>query len=336
MSCAPDESAALFSLDRRKSTILRGVAILYVLLGHADYYIWGGAGGVALFLLLSGYGLDRSFAEKGLEGYWQKRILKVWLPCCIIGVLNVLALRETDALRVLCSVTGLDFCRNVDRSMWYVSFILLWYAAFYLISRLSLYVKDARLRTVLRIAALFLCAPVFLLLNRLRVWNGAGGVQLYVFYFPLGVVLSALTQLRVKERTRRLIWFAVFFAAAAFMFRNYGQRWNKIMALAMALQAVAPSQLIKIRGGGERALLRLGEYAYPIYLLEMTMLNRREAWLSALRFQPLIDLVCLLLTALFAFVFWEAWRRIEELLTDALERRRAKRRNHDTENDHEL
>ena len=34
----------LFSLDRRKSTILRGIAILYVILGHAGYLAWGGAG----------------------------------------------------------------------------------------------------------------------------------------------------------------------------------------------------------------------------------------------------------------------------------------------------
>ena len=318
----------LFSLDRRKSTILRGIAILYVILGHAGYLAWGGAGGVALFLLLSGYGLDRSCQAKGLEDFWKKRALRVWLPYLPVGLFNVLVLRVTWLPQTACTLLGLDLCRNVDKSMWYISFILFWYLVFYAAVLLTRRIENVRLRESAKLALLLLGAGAAFVMSRFLIWSGSSGARNYVLLFPLGVALSVFGRIEVKEKLRRLLWAGVFFLASAYMVISYGMTpWTWKYALFMALQILAPSQLLQLGGGAERLLRWCGEYSYPMYLIEMTMLDNRAKWLGMLELQPLIDLACLLLTALFAFAYWQCWKQLEELLTA-----RRGRTIHNTEN----
>ena len=319
-----DTRVPLFSLDRRKSTILRGIAIFYVLLGHAGYFYWGGAGGVALFLMLSGYGLDRSNEVNGLEGFWRKRALKVWLPYVLVGIFNVVALRAEGALQILCSVTGLDLGRNIDRSMWYISYILLWYVLFYLSVLLTRRISRESLRLWARFALLLLAVPGVIWLDKQNIWNPSAGAGNYAIFFPMGVALSALSRVRVSERLRRLVWMGLFFLASAYMFRVYGLLWTTRSALALALQVLAPSQLLKIGGGAERVLLWFGKYSYPIYLFEMTVRDHRGEWLEYLIFQPLVDVFYILLSALFAFAFWECWLLLEDIMTALLSKARRK------------
>ena len=75
------------------SLVLKGIAIFLVLLCHfAGFYSRGGirlftpAGGigVAIFLILSGYGLNESWKRNHGKGWWRKRLLKVFLPYAII------------------------------------------------------------------------------------------------------------------------------------------------------------------------------------------------------------------------------------------------------------
>ena len=94
MGDTPEERLPLLALDRRKSGVLRGIAILLVLLGHTKIVRLGGAGGVALFLIVSGYGLHCSWESGGPEGYWRKRAQKVWLPYFFVGLLAVLSIGE--------------------------------------------------------------------------------------------------------------------------------------------------------------------------------------------------------------------------------------------------
>ncbi|MCR5575597.1 MAG: acyltransferase [Oscillospiraceae bacterium] len=324
MNNAPDERVPLLSLDRRKSTILRGVAILYVLLGHAKYIAWGGVGGVTLFLLLSGYGLEASFEDRGLENYWRRRFFKVWLPYMIVGVFNVLILHVEGSYEIFCTVVGLDFYMNADKTMWYISYILFWYAAFYPLALLTRRAGDRRIGTAVRLAGLFLFSYVFYRLSLIGVWDGTSGAKRYVIFFPLGAALCALGRVQVKEWIRTLVWPGLFFLSTVYMVISYGMTpWTWKYALFGALQVLAASQFVHLGGAAERALLWLGKYSYPIYLFEWTVFRRREQWLGMLKFQPLIDLGFILLTALFAFVFWEANRRFEELAAYAIAKRKA-------------
>lgn len=72
--------------DKYSSIIIKGVAIILVILCHLGgktgsvvFTPLGGIG-VAIFLFLSGYGLEKSYEKKGLNNYWKKKISYVFLP----------------------------------------------------------------------------------------------------------------------------------------------------------------------------------------------------------------------------------------------------------------
>lgn len=72
--------------NRNFTDSLRGIAILLVITSHIAGAIGTnlctplGGIGVALFLFLSGYGLNESYKAHGLKLFWIKRITKVLLP----------------------------------------------------------------------------------------------------------------------------------------------------------------------------------------------------------------------------------------------------------------
>jgi len=70
---------------------IRGLAITLIILNHVCYYtdpapslyvIWSEAGmiGVAIFLILSGYGLCISLEKKGIQSFFTNRIAKILIP----------------------------------------------------------------------------------------------------------------------------------------------------------------------------------------------------------------------------------------------------------------
>ena len=73
------------------SLILKGIAILLVAICHlgGEFTRWAtplGGIGVAVFLILSAYGLEKSYQRSELHHYWRKRLLAVWIPYMIIEV----------------------------------------------------------------------------------------------------------------------------------------------------------------------------------------------------------------------------------------------------------
>ena len=98
----------LLSFDN--TTIMRGVAILMVVIHHLSLWFgtnvltsWGG-GGVAIFMILSGYGLTMSYQKSGVKRFWWKRFTGIpprsvcstrwsvcfsWLPPIISGLNGV-------------------------------------------------------------------------------------------------------------------------------------------------------------------------------------------------------------------------------------------------------
>ena len=74
-------------LNRPLTNALRGMAVLLIVISHffgggfeIRYFTPLGGVGVAIFLFLSGYGLNESFIKKGLDGYWGKKILRIVIP----------------------------------------------------------------------------------------------------------------------------------------------------------------------------------------------------------------------------------------------------------------
>ena len=79
-------------LSPTKTNAVRGVCALAIFLFHIIlgissspvFHFWGGMF-VAVFLILSGYGINESFHKHGLKGYWHKRLTKVVVPTLIFA-----------------------------------------------------------------------------------------------------------------------------------------------------------------------------------------------------------------------------------------------------------
>ena len=83
-------------LNKNECTVLKGIAILTVILSHicgvchlfdgipviGNEQICSALGeaGMPLFLFVSGYGLHISFQRHGMQGYWKKRFISVLIP----------------------------------------------------------------------------------------------------------------------------------------------------------------------------------------------------------------------------------------------------------------
>ena len=301
-------------MDFDTSQILKGIAILFVLLGHTNYYIWGGAGGVALFLILSGYGINLSCEKNGLKHYWKKRFNKVWLPYIIIGIFDVLALRINTLPRVLTTITGLDFNLIADRTMWYISYIMLWYAVYYVLAFAFQKIRSAVIKSCGLVAGLCAASLLIPYLSSKGVWNYNAGAPIYACFFPLGVALSCLGRIKVRENFKDIFWLIILFASSVYLFREYGNPYTTQMALAMAIQPMSFLQFFKLHGRVKRALLWFGKYSYPIYLFEGLFLYTRNSLFSVMVLQPFIDAMFFAVTILSAYIYWSSYQKLTSVL----------------------
>ena len=310
-----ENKSPLLRISPEAGLALRGIAILLVLLGHTGYIVMGGAGGVALFLMLSGFGLNLSCEKSGLRFYWNKRIRKVWLPAMIVGAFNILTMGVRSWPHRLTMLLGFDLGLNLDKTMWYVSFILVWYLVYYVLALICSPLKKSGLRRAMMLVGLVGAGFLFRRLCALGLWSPASLAIFYIWFFPLGVVLSFLSRLKVHENLRLLFWMALLFLSTVFMFRVYTQEASAPLALGMAMQVLSLSQLMDFRGKVLSLLSWFGRYAYPIYLFEGTLLLLKNTWFASFGSQLMIDLVYIAVSCGFAFVFWEAaYSRLEKML----------------------
>ena len=132
--------------SRTNTQALKGVAALGVFVFHIIlaynispiFNMWGGLF-VAVFLILSGYGLEESFRRNGLEGFWMKRCQKVLLPfvffVCTYNYLFPFLLPDGwfpsgDAMRKC-----LDELLYIRPAFWFIFFILKCYAVYWIGTR---------------------------------------------------------------------------------------------------------------------------------------------------------------------------------------------------------
>ena len=134
---------------RNITEIIRGFAIIFVILGHILGGMFGiinihitmllGTGGVNIFLFLSGYGLFESYRVKGLhfKQFWNKKIEKIFIPYGIITIFFycylILVHQQPGRTALLENILCIDFTRSIDGTMWYMSYILIWYGIFFLV-----------------------------------------------------------------------------------------------------------------------------------------------------------------------------------------------------------
>lgn len=92
-----------------------------------EYLLHLGGAGVAVFLIVSGYGLSISTSKKGLKGFWSKKFVRVFLPWLLVWLIMILLKKEK-----LFSYSSLSSLFLLTSTNWYLQYLLLCYLLFYI------------------------------------------------------------------------------------------------------------------------------------------------------------------------------------------------------------
>lgn len=110
----------------------RGVAILMVIIQHCsgklgtNVFTPLGGMGVAVFLVLSGFGLSESYKKKGILGFVSKKLWRVWLPFFLFYIVIYLLHENYDSKTFLQNVLSIH-----QDDYWYVHYMLRCYLVFW-------------------------------------------------------------------------------------------------------------------------------------------------------------------------------------------------------------
>lgn len=128
-------------MSKDSTAIIKGFAILIIMLAHIGndfgirYLTPLGSLGVAIFLLCSGFGLEKSFQKNGLRGFWKKRIITAYLPYLVFEIIGYVFLYQGITFKtVLLDLLLID---TIHPYGWYMSCLFLYYIAFWISSLIS-------------------------------------------------------------------------------------------------------------------------------------------------------------------------------------------------------
>jgi peptidoglycan/LPS O-acetylase OafA/YrhL len=129
----------------------KGLAIIAIIVHHLRIHTIKNASdllfiydfgitGVAVFLILSGFGISTSLKKKGTKSFFSKRLIRLYVPyvsAMILEVfLNHVLLHNKSNIFIDIGKIILGF--GIDRNMWFIVFVLLWYCMIYIAFQLDL------------------------------------------------------------------------------------------------------------------------------------------------------------------------------------------------------
>lgn len=201
-------------LSKYQTDQLRGLAIILVIIGHLWEHVADSApkmlfsdDGVALFLLISGYGLMTSYKDKPRMSlvFVKRRLRRVMVPYWVITAflvaLDYFLLGRIYQLKdIVMTMLGINInvtTHSIDYARWYITFLLLWYTIF--LFAISVF-KDWK-----NILFLFVCAAVLFPFDYY-----VGHFAFYSFsLFALGCAIGVYYPVINKALSRKPLYFVV-------------------------------------------------------------------------------------------------------------------------------
>lgn len=185
-------------ISRKQTKILKGIAISAVVVQHIGQAFHIGIVnplgplGVFLFLFLSGYGMSCSYEANGRKKYFQKKLIKVYLPYCFTVMLFLIWMLSRN-IEIEPSLIGryLILWSLPQGSYWYLVLMFYWYVVFYLLT--FCYDNDKIL-----VPLLFAASALIIILqrfSRVYVWQ--------FFSFPMGVMYAKHSDMLQRWNTRK-------------------------------------------------------------------------------------------------------------------------------------
>ena len=124
-------------LSLSNTSVYRGYAILIIMLCHiagcwnfVGFTPFGGIG-VAMFLFLSGYGLNESWKKNGLKSFWKKKVVRVIFPYVVFRMIWLMI----DG-SILDGSAYFSIVNCSHSSFWYIDYLVRCYIAFYISNKL--------------------------------------------------------------------------------------------------------------------------------------------------------------------------------------------------------
>lgn len=220
----------------------------------------GGAGGVSLFLILSGYGIEKSTAN-GFDSYWKKRFPKVWIPYVLITIIALIGKGSNDWKNTALSLMGLDFGFLIDKTMWFISYIMLWYLGYYSFAKVGNYISQRKIILIaVKGIGLLAMIPVFMALYHLGAWSVNTGALIYLIMFPFGVFLGILDSIKIKKTYRNIVIVVAMICTIGILYGKYSHETNTLVAFTMAIIPLCLFIISEYKSS--KMLQRLGEHSF--------------------------------------------------------------------------
>ncbi|HHQ4928162.1 TPA: acyltransferase family protein [Aeromonas hydrophila] len=287
---------------------MKGIAILFVMLGHTGVIPYAGAYGVVLFLMLSGFGLVQSYFSTGLDGFFSKRLSKVLIPYAAITVIWLMvlshpAISSGDYYQLFTIVFGLDSKATLDPTMWYVTYVIIWYIAFYLIF-------SATSHHIIKILFLFLFS--YYLYNNASIFTGDSGAGLYVTAFPIGAAWGMVfykTKHYAINKKHLLSGCFVFSIAALYASICFYQNISTVFFdyaatnVSSALLVIGITSFLSILGMNFSVFEFFGKLSYEMYLIEGVFLMRFFGVLDVLPTHDMKVIAFIAIVTVAAYIF---------------------------------
>lgn len=123
-------------LSRQQTTVLRGIAAIIIALFHV-FIAWqwprvvniAGSVSVALFLLLSGFGIHESYKVNGLKDYWHKKLKRIIVPYWLFLAVVTL-FQGWPGWKVFL----LDAC-FIQSDFWFIPYLMRCYLVYWVVQR---------------------------------------------------------------------------------------------------------------------------------------------------------------------------------------------------------
>lgn len=181
-------------LDKKCTDWIRGVAILVIVIHHGVQHYEGfqflypfqvlGYGAVAVFLLLSGYGLEQQYRKRHdyLDGFLKNKILRLYLTFwCAYTLLLIGAMIGGAPVSQEKAIMNLLTMSILDTSTWYIKIQVLLYILFFFVFRRQI---DEKQKLLLLFGVCCVYVAVCASLKIKQYW------WFTTVYFPAGVLVA--------------------------------------------------------------------------------------------------------------------------------------------------
>jgi peptidoglycan/LPS O-acetylase OafA/YrhL len=187
-------------LDFSQTEQLRGLSMLFVIIGHFWYHVCNenspflvfGDYAVTLFLLLSGFGLMSSNMTRQVTAreFFLKRIRKIFIPYWLVTVGIIIAdyillQKSYHVHELLITSAGINISKTLhyfDYARWFITLLLISYLAFFCCAKLW--------KPLYATLALMLFSLILVLLRHYELFPLGARHQLIAF--PLGCLIAVL------------------------------------------------------------------------------------------------------------------------------------------------